>query len=260
MTRRLLAGCLGLASLACSNYAKPHHPYAPLFERAGQIDVAVSAGPSGEGLVTFAGHAAIAPVDNLQIVAGVDFDPIQESNRTRHVAGELGVGGFVTGEGRLRAEGVLGIGGGWGSGVMRAEDDGPWGIAGPYARPFLQGVLGGVFDFFTFGGGLRIAATFADLHTYDTEGSDFPYGDGPAGQVHLDPFTTLRFRHEHLIVEVAAGASFSFGASTVGAPFNGYGALTLHLLFDAWGPPAAAPAIDESADDAPLRLRPIDAP
>ncbi len=232
-----LACAGGLFATGCSNYAKPHHPYAPLFERAGQIDVAVSAGPSGRAPVSFAGHAAVAPVDHLQIVAGVDFDPIRESNRTRHVAGELGIGGFVMGEGRLRAELVGGLGGGWASGENEEEDDGPWGVVGPYVRPFVQGVVGGVFDFFTFGGGLRIAATFAHLRTYDTASSDYPYGDGPAEQVHIDPYTTLRFRYELLIVEVAAGASFSFGDSIVGAPIYGYGALTLHFHFDAWAPP-----------------------
>lgn len=226
------------AALGCSNYAQPHQPYAPLLDRGGQVDLAASVGLTDQTAPTFSAHAAVSPIDHLVVTAGLDADPLRDQpDETSHVAGELGAGAFVVGEPHLRASVIAGTGAGYGTGRYRPEDNDDLLMEGPYVRPFVQGTIAGVYEFFAWGGGVRLGTTCAWL-TF-TPGADGVvwFDDGQYAQGHLDLFTMLRVRHQALIVELSAGASYGFvGDEVVGAALGAYGALTVHAQLEAWNP------------------------
>ena len=219
--------------------------------------MAVGVGASGSAAPTLAAHAAIAPVDHFVIEASADVDPVDEGNGTLHGAGELGLGVFAVGDPRLRAELIAGVGGGYGNGTWYGECD-DFALEGPYVRPFAQGAIAAVYDFFTFGGGLRLAVTFTDLQVTRLDpGSDLLSG-GFNAQGHIDPFLTMRFRHEIFEVDLTGGTSFSYGNAIVGSVFNAFGALTVRLQFQVWGG-GTAERIEEPESDPDHEL-PTEAP
>ncbi|MEC7523591.1 MAG: hypothetical protein VYE22_27160 [Myxococcota bacterium] len=223
-----------LALSGCSNFAGPHHPYAPLLDRGGQVDVAAGVGLVHSAGVTFTGRAAVAPVDGFVITAAAHLDPIDLGDGTRQYAGELGLGAFAMGDDALRAELLAGVGGGYAYGRWNGED-GDEGLEGPYARPFLQGTLAGRWGVVTWGGGLRLGVTVADLTVTPID----PGGDlatpGLGAQVSLDPFTTVRLDFGALHVDLTGGGAVAFGERTVGQMGNVHVALTVGARFSAWG-------------------------
>jgi len=237
---RVVCVLASVAALGCSNYATPHHPYAPLLSGGGQVEATVTAGASGTTAPTFAAQVAISPVDHFVIVAGGDVDPFAYDRNTQHIAGELALGAYVIDGPELRAEVLVGAGGGYGTGQWlpdSGDDDSL--LRGRYFRPFIQGTVAHVVDFFTFGGGLRLGVTFADIAVLPGPMTYYPPRGGRTSQVHIDPFITFRFRYDVFEAELTGGASLSGGDAIVGAPVNGFGGLRLRLRFQAWDPGGA---------------------
>lgn len=204
------------------------------------MTASVGAAPTA-GAPTLAAHAAVAPVDHFIIAAGVNADPIDYGDGTRHVAGELAFGAFAVGDPRLRAEVLAGVGGGYGTGEWNGED-GDEGLEGPYVRPFVQGTIAGFWaGFFTWGGGLRLATTVVDLTVIPIDPGSDRATPGLNAQVHIDPFTTARFRADFFEVDLTVGGSLSFGERTVGPMGNVYATVGLRLRFQAWGEPTPEP-------------------
>lgn len=218
----------------CSNYAPPHIPHSPMLESGGELELSGSISAQNDTQPTFAARLALAPADGFVIVAGADFDAISEgSTRTQHVAGELAAGAFLTGFENLRGELLLGVAGGYASGRWNGEevDDE---VDGAYARPFAQGALGGRWDWFVWGGGLRIATTIADLTLTPYDPSLRRADSGVYAQIHFDPFTYAGVRFDGFEVDLLFGGSFSEGHPSVGGQLRGYLALTLRSRFELW--------------------------
>lgn len=228
---RSASGVALLVLCGCSSYGGPHHPYAPLLNAAGQIDVAVTAGASAPSAPTFAAHVAIAPVDHLVITGGFDTAPPDQAHQ--RVSGELAAGVFAARDPRIRAEVLAGVGAGWSLGEQVNEDE-TISLEGPYVRPFVQGFLGGVWGgFFTWGGGLRGGATVAFL---DELSSEDPPGDVMQNRriaFNVDPFTSFRFRFDVFEIDITGGGGLQSGQNL--SLVNIHASLTLRLVFQAWG-------------------------
>ena len=248
-------GVIAVPLLAgCSSYAVPHQPYAPLLSRGGQVAVQARAGVTGAAAPTFAVHGAYAPVENFEIVAGADFDPVGDTagGETLHGAGEVGIGTFAVDESMI-AELIGGTAVGWGSGAYLDgfRDDGTgsgqlvsnrYRVDGPYVRPFLQGVVGSRFGIAEIAGGVRLAYTWSQqtFATFDAQTPGLtPYS---ATAVHLDPFVVARLAVDIVRLEALAGLSLTFGDVSVGPPFNVFASLGVGVVFDTWGAPAAEAA------------------
>ncbi|MBN8615061.1 MAG: hypothetical protein J0L92_30975 [Deltaproteobacteria bacterium] len=250
--RSLLVLALGavVSSLAqgCSSYAVPHQPYAPLLSRGGQVAIQARGGVTGAAAPTFAVHGAYAPIENLEVVAGADFDPVGDTSggETLHAAGEVGIGTFAVDE-SLIAELIGGTAVGWGSGAYLDgfRDDGTgsgqlvantYGVDGPYVRPFLQGVVGSRFGIAEIAGGVRFAYTWAQqsFTPFDPGTPQLQRYDATA--VHLDPFVVARLAVDILRIEAMAGLALTFGDASVGPFFNAFASLGLGVVFDTWEP------------------------
>ncbi len=223
-----------------------------MLEAGGELEISGSVAALGETQPTFAARVAFAPVDGLVLVAGADFDPISEgTQRTQHVAGELAAGMFLTGYSNLRGELLFGVGSGYSTGIWGGEevDDE---VDGPYARPFVQGALGGRWDWFVWAGGMRIGTTIADLTFVPDDPSQRRAPDGVYAQVHFDPFTYAGARFGGFEIDLTFGGSFSGGHEAVGATMRGYLALTFRGRFTLWDPPQRWPRPDAGpGGDAP---------
>lgn len=258
MFRKLVRSslALGLGAIAisllqgCSSYAVPHQPYAPLLSRGGQVAIQGRAGVTGAAAPTFAVHGAYAPVENLEIVAGADFDPVGDTSggETLHGAGEVGIGTFAVDE-ELIAELIGGTAVGWGSGAYLDgfRDDGTgsgqlvsnsYRVEGPYVRPFLQGVVGSRFGIAEVAGGVRVAYTWAEQSFTPFDASTPALSPYSATAFHLDPFVVARLAVDILRIEALAGISLTFGDVSVGPMFNAFASLGLGVVFDTWDPPA----------------------
>ncbi len=241
---RILIPCILAALCGCSTYAVPHQPYTPLLTRGGQVDISAYAGVTGGAVPTFAVHGAYAPIDHLEIVAGADFDPVGDKSlaETLHAAGELGIGTFVVDDPFMRVEAIAGLGVGWGSGFFLSglsylRSDGSlafpdYRVHGLYVRPFVQGVILNVAGVFEWGGGIRIAYTWADLKFSPRDPEHPAQPRGAYEQTHIDPFFLARFRFDNFSIEANAGFMISPGDAQVGPLFNGFASLGLHVHFD----------------------------
>ncbi|MFK7987198.1 MAG: hypothetical protein AB8I08_14335 [Sandaracinaceae bacterium] len=234
----------------CSNYALPHHAYAPLLERGGQLEVRGSAGVNlgaGTPELVLEGQMAGSPVDGFVIAGGVTTSVIPGEKTSNHFDGELALGAYLADDPSLRAEVLAGCAVGYGTGFYFGEE-GDARLWGTYTRPFVQGTLAGVTSngFFTIGGGLRVAANFIGLNARDVA----PVEDGPSfvmsgfrEALHVDPFVTARFGDDVARLEVGLGTSVMLlGSSAVGALMNVWFNVALRLRFDLAGPPTGSTA------------------
>lgn len=243
-TKLLTALGAAIALLSgCSTYAVPHQPYTPLLDRGGQVDISANAQVSGGSAPSVAVHGAYAPIDHLEIVAGVDADFVNESDSSDagsyHFAGELGIGTFAVENPTLKAELIGGVGFGWGQGVYSDLDDVggtttnvSYQVDGPYIRPFLQGTVANVAGNFEWGGGIRLAYTWASL-SFDPRDASSPARPGmDGGQYHIDPFVMSRVRFDYVALEALGGLSISPGDLQVGPVFNAFVSVGVHVWFD----------------------------
>ncbi|MGE0788164.1 MAG: hypothetical protein AB7S26_21005 [Sandaracinaceae bacterium] len=231
---RLAYLSVSLLSIGCSTYVGPHHPYAPLFNAGGQVDVAVGVGSTWTSVVDFGVRAAVAPIDSLVVTAAASIDPLDTGNGSTHYGAELGVGTFAVSADALRAELIAGTGAGWGSGRYVNEDSSAE-IAGPYLRPFAQGAIAGHWGIFTGGAGLRIASTIADIRATVISPGDSPAETGWNALVSFELFGTVRFDIDTLYIDITGGGSAQVGEITVGPLGNVFGALYVGARFQAWG-------------------------
>lgn len=241
----LTLAALMAALVGCSTYAVPHQPYTPLLNRAGQVDIQASGGAATGGAApTFAVQGAYAPIDHLEIVAGVDFDPVGNTSEseTLHAAGELGIGTFVVDDPYMRAELIGGLGVGWGSGLfispmsftaMSGTTIFPdYTVSGLYVRPFLQGSLVNVAGVFEWGGGIRLAYTWADLGFAPNDAEYPQHTPGAFQQMHVDPYALTQLRFEYVTIQFLGGLSFSSGDVEVGPTVNAFASLGVHVHFE----------------------------
>lgn len=208
---------LTLASLSvgCAHYSTIHQPYTPLLDHQGQADVAIRGGVTDDISVIAAAQGAYSPVNNLVVAANVDVD-VDTGSTGPNVRGGGGVAvGTYVNDRVLRAELLVGVNGGYGSGgafhrcaISSAGSctSDRYALTGPYVSPFAQGMVGFEIPHFEFAGGLRLQGGFADIESRLVSGDTPPsMARQSLEQLLLEPFVTLRFPMEFARFEITGG-------------------------------------------------------
>ncbi len=250
----LLAALFSQLLAACgATYTTAHQAYAPLLDHAGQLDIGARAGVHEPGgAVTAAANAAYAPIDHLEIVAGVDYAGGEASGPT-HIGGGVGIGTFARHD-TLRLEARAGVEFGDASqadyGHWCTALSGPWcrseswSLQGTYIAPMLQGMFGFEVRYFELAGGLRLQGRFDEMHVTRLD-NGMPPVDVQYERLYAEPVIAIRVPLNFMRIELLAGLPVRvLGDTAPGADLpsepdiQAYVAFGLGLQLDTVTPPA----------------------
>lgn len=217
-TRGLIGALAVVAALygtGCYNarLVAAHQPYAPLLNRAGQLDIVARAGGMAQTDGSLTAQVAYSPVDQFEVLARADVDWDTPQNPTRHLGGGAAIGWYSPTD-ILRAEIIAGADGGSSVGdasrcatsaYTYCDTITNYALRASYVQPFVQGMVGFEIPYFELAGGLRF---FGNVSWVDAIGSDGTSATSRYDRTYVEPILTLRIPFEVVRFEMLAGLPF----------------------------------------------------